>query len=302
MNILKHKELTWVDIEDPKDGDITYLRTNFNLPEGILEEIIPPSQHSKIEDFDNIFYFVLYLPEFDRKSRLSHNRELDVVLGQDFLITSHYKSIGPVMDFFNRLNTHEEEKLKFFSKNSAFLLAGFLNNFLRSYSPKLDHISEEIKEIEIMIFGGQEKEMIARISNVQRNLLAFWQSLKPQRLIFESLVTLEDKGFSKGSRNYFQGILGSYHKVLELMENNIEMLNSLENTNSILFSSKLNELIKFFTVFSVLSLVSTLVFSFFGMSIMLPLGGEKLHYLAILGFVLILNIILIIYFRKKKWL
>ncbi|MBI3458905.1 hypothetical protein HY061_01430, partial [Candidatus Azambacteria bacterium] len=214
MNILKHKELVWVDIESPKDSDIDYLRTNFKISDDILEDIIPPSQHSKIEDSEDIFYFVVYLPVFDRRSRLSHNRELDIILGKDFLITSHYEPILPLQDFFGQLNTVEEEKIKFFSKNSAFLLSCFLTDFLKSYFPKLDHINEEIKEIETMIFRGKEREMVSQISNVQRNLLSFRQSLRPQRLIFESLIILEGKVFSNGSKKCFVGLLGIYHKVL----------------------------------------------------------------------------------------
>jgi len=302
MNILKHKELTWVDIEDPQDSDIDYLRTNFNLPDDILGDIIPVSQHSKIEDSSDAFYFVIYLPIFDTKTRLSRNRELDIILSKNFLITSHYEPISPLKDFFDRLNTVEEEKVKFLSGDSAFLFSSFLNIFLKSYFPKLDHINKDIKEIETMIFRGKEKEMVSKISNVQRNLMSFRQSLKPQRLIFESLIALEERIFSKGSKKYFQNVLTVYNKVSEVMENNIEMLDILERTNSSLFSSKLNELIKFFTVISVISIPTALIFSFFGISVPLPWGDKEFDYLVILGAGLIISIALMIYFRKKKWL
>ncbi|MBI3458955.1 hypothetical protein HY061_01690, partial [Candidatus Azambacteria bacterium] len=135
-----------------------------------------------------------------------------------------------------------------------------------------------------------------------RNLLSFRQSLRPQRLIFESLIILEGKVFSNGSKKCFVGLLGIYHKVLEVMENNIEMLDILERTNNNLFSSKLNELIKFFTVVSVISIPVSLIFNFFGLSVPLPFGDKQFDYLAILGAGLVVSIILGLYFRKKKWL
>ena len=53
-NIVEHGGITWVDIQDPTEEDVEYLRENFQLHPMVLEQIIPPSWSTKTEQFGAI--------------------------------------------------------------------------------------------------------------------------------------------------------------------------------------------------------------------------------------------------------
>ena len=61
MQKIKTENLLWLDIKNPSEQDVEYLKEKFGLHNLILNELIPPSQRSKVELFDSQLYLVLYL-------------------------------------------------------------------------------------------------------------------------------------------------------------------------------------------------------------------------------------------------
>lgn len=299
---IKHKELAWIDIENPSKEDVQYLHTNFHLHETVLEEIIPPSQRSKVESFDHYIYLVLHFPVLDKATRVSHNRELDIIVTRHAIITSHYQAIVPHRALFDKLNLYTELREEYFKKGIEFILYSLINNLLKSYFPKLDHIAEDIRVIEQQIFKGKQKQMVFEIANVRRNLLSFRQALKPQRSILDSLLVLSQKVFGRNAQPYFEDLTGDYAKVWEVSENLHEILDILENANNALFSVKLNEIMRALTAVSVIFLPPTLLVNFFGMNMPFPISELPHGYLLVLGWTVLMGAVLVLYFKKKGWL
>lgn len=55
-NIIKGPKVTWVDIKDPTEKDIKYLKREFNLHPLVLGELIPPGQKNGLNGiFDCLF-------------------------------------------------------------------------------------------------------------------------------------------------------------------------------------------------------------------------------------------------------
>jgi len=292
----------WVDVENPIEADVEYLKKKFTLHETVSEEIIPPSQRSKAEIFDHYIYLVVHFPVFDKNTKLSHNRELDIIASDRFLVTSHYQAIVPHKAFFDKINLYADEREKYFEKGMAFLLYTLIDDLLSNYFPKLDHIAEDIRTIEHLVFKGKQRDMVFEISHVRRNLLSFRQALKPQRSILDSLPKLSEKIFDKGALPYFEDLAGDYAKVWEVAENLKEILDILENTNNSLFSVRLNEIIKVLTVVSVIFIPPTLLVNFFGMNVLFPFSDTPGAYWWVIGWMIVMAFALVVYFKRKEWL
>lgn len=305
MKTVNYKDITWIDIEKPTGEDIDFLRKNYSfISETAINELLPPSQRSKIESGDDYNYFVIYFPVYDKETRLSHNLELDIIVSKNIIITNHYQPIAPYRDqfLFDKISVNEIEKENYFSKGTGFIIYSLLEQLLKSYFPKLDHIGEDIREIEEQIFNGKEKEMIYEISHIKRNLLSFRQALKPQKSILESLLKSAETVLGKKTLTYFEDLNEHYAKVWENVENLNEILEIMENTNNSLFSAKLNEVIKVLTVVSVIFLPPMFIANFLGMNILFPFSESPIAYISIGILMVIITLWLVMYFRKKNWL
>lgn len=305
MKTVNYKDITWIDIEKPTGEDIDFLRKNYDfISENAINELLPPSQRSKIESGEDYTYFVIYFPVYNRETRLSHNLELDIIVSKNLIITNHYQPILPYRDqfLFDKINTSEIEKENYFSKGAGFIIYSLLEQLLKSYFPKLDHIGENIRDVEEHIFNNKEKEMIHEISHIKRNLLSFRQALKPQKSILESLLKSSGIIFGKKNISYFEDLNDQYNKVWENVENLNEILEIMENTNNSLFSAKLNEIIKVLTIVSVIFLPPMFIANFLGMNILFPFSESPTAYILIGALMILATLWLIMYFRKKKWL
>jgi magnesium transporter len=304
MKTIKTENLTWVDIKDPKKSDVKHLRDNFNLHPLILEEILPPSYRSKAEEYEDQLFLVLYFPVFNRKTRQTKTRELDVIISKNLLITSHYLSILPLKGLFTKCELYKEEKKKHLARGSALLLYHIIETLLQACLPKLDHIAANIEKIEEKIFQGKEKEMVNEISIVKRDILNMAKAIKPQRSVLQSLNTIAPKFFGPRTKLYFQDLLGSYEYVRSVLNNHQEMIEALQATNESLLSNKISEIMKVLTVVSFITFPLAVVAGIFGMNVFsnITFIQNSNTFWIILISMLGLSGIMVILFKKKKWL
>jgi len=301
-NIIKGPKVTWVDIQDPSQEDIKYLKEKLNLHPLILAEIIPPGHRAKAEHHKDYLFLVLYYPIYNKEKRETKPRELDIIITKDTIITSHYRSILPLKSLFDKCNLYKQARNSYMSEGSGYLLFYILSAFWKTCLIKLVQIDKRINEIEKEIFRGKEKEMVSEISLVKTDIINFWRIIEHQEEILKSLSLEGEKFFGPQITPYFSDILGTYGRALNTLKIYKEAISALENTNQSLLSTKTNEIIRTLTVFSVIILPLTLLASVWGMNVYLPFAENRFGFLFIAGMMFFIMVFMLVYFKKKRWL
>ena len=297
-------DMTWIDIKNPSKEDIQYLKRKYNFHDLILNELIPPSQRAKVEQFDKQLYLVLHFPVFNKKTRETRLRELDIIIGKNIIITSHYKTILPLKALFTKCNLYEDAKLKNMGQGPAMLLYYIINNLLDALLPKLDHITEKIDKIEDKIFKGYERAMVTEISIVKRDILNMAKSIKPKQSLINSLEKNAGRFFGKKYKIYFQDLSGSYEHVRGVLDNQQEIINSLHQTNESLLSNKISDIMKILTVISFITFPLGVIAGIFGMNVFgdVSFAQNPITFWVILGLMITMAGSMFGVFKKKKWL
>lgn len=300
--IALNKKTVWIDIEKPTESDVNYLGENFNFHKLVLNEIVPDTIRTKVDIYDDYFYLVLHFPVFDKATRTTHSQELDILVNGNTIITLHKEMIIPLKAIFDKFNLYEEEKQKYISETDgpAKLLYHLIDGLLNSCFPKLDHISENIDKAEKAIFQDGEKNMIKEISIIKRDILDFRRAIKPQRQILESLETTINKFFGENYAPFFNDLLGHHMRIWDNLENYKELTESLESTNTTLFSSKLNETIRILTVFTALLMPISIIVGVFGMNVTVPFQNHPQGFIIVISIAVITILSIYFYFKKKK--
>ena len=302
-NIIRGPKITWIDIQDPTEQDIKYLKEKFNFHPLVLEELLPPSHRPKVERYPNYLYMIFYYPIYSKEKRETRPRELDIIITKNTIITSHYHSILPIKALFDRCNLYAKARKRYMSQNSGLLLYHILNGLWKNCLTKLVRVDERIDEIETEIFRGQEKEMVLEISLVKTDIINFWRIIEPQKEILDSLSEEGTRFFGKELSHYFSDLLGTFGQAWNALKTYKETILALEDTNQSLLSSKINEIMQILTIFSVIFLPLTLLASIWGMNIPdMPFTFSNTGFWSILAIMAVLLGIMILYFRKKKWL
>jgi len=136
----------------------------------------------------------------------------------------------------------------------------------------------------------------------RRNIISLNTTFKPQLRFFQKIESGEIPGFASNMEEYWGHILDYYQKMWDMIEDYQEMIEGLSKTFDSLQTNKTNEIMRLLTFFSTVLLPLTLVASLYGMNIRLPFQDDphSFWYLAFVEAVIVA--LLILFFKRKKWL
>lgn len=304
MKTITANNITWLDIKGPKEKDLEELKEKFQLHPMIARQYLPAIHRPKIEEYPNQLFLVLHFPVFDKKTRQNRPAELDFVVTSNTLITSHTEDIPALKIFFDDCSLQNYHQQQYF-KSPGCLLLSLLDVLIDACLPMLDHVAEEIENIEKEVFAGKERAMLNEIALVKKDLIDFRRAIKPQKSVLELLYKKTDRLFGRGLKPLAQEVVGSNLRVWNNLENHKELIEAIEQTNNSLLSYKISDIVKILTVVSFITFPLSVVVGFFGMNIFdsIPIVRQNPYtWLVILLFMLVGTGLMLIYFRRKRWL
>jgi len=304
-NEIEYKKVTWIDIEKPQASDIEFLREKFHFNPIDLEEIDRMTYRPKADDHGKYIFIVLHFPYYDTAKESTISSELEIFITKTHLITTHPFPIPPLTSAFEGCKNHVSVAERYMGQTTGQLLYHLMNRLFDACFPKLDLIAERIDKIEQDIFKNKEKEMVKEISLVQREVLNLRRILKPQRSILESLATADNAEIlPKKFQIYFRDIIGSNIRVWNALENHKETIEALKDTNESLLSNKIGEIMKILTVVSFVTFPLSVITGFWGMNVFENISWINSVLVApiIFLFMIITMTLMIVYFKRKKWL
>jgi len=286
----KYKTLTWVDLESPVVEDIKILMQQYNIPPIVADELLKPTIRPKADIYG-----------ISRK--VSEPCEVDFILGKNFIITAHYKSIIPLHELVKIFEVSILLKENHFAK-SVGRLTFLITKKLYDYALRqLEHIHSKISEIEERMFTNQEKEMVKEISYVQRDTLEFQRAIHAHGSVLKSLYETDTKITGKDFTHYLNGMLAELARVENLLDNSKETVELLRDTNDSLLSSKTNEVMKTLTVMAFVTFPAMFLATLFSMNTRwLPIVGVPGDFWIVLFLMLAGAFTAFSFFKRKKWI
>lgn len=304
MQKIQIKNLTWIDMVDPNHSDIDYLRS-LNFHPLVLNELKYPTIRPKVEQYDDYLYMVLHFPIYHPKEKTSKSVEIDFLITKYALITIRYGRIQPLQEFWEKCKKGETEP--HFQNSTASLLYCIIQELNKFCLRQIDHVSKKIDTLEEKIFRERipknEEKLVEEISVIKRDILDFRRILKPQDTILNSLKLRGIDFFGKAIEPYFMDIISDHMQVWELLDNHKETIESLQQANDSLLSNRTNRIMKLITLFAVIVFPLTLLAALFSMNThFMPIVGTKHDFWIILGIMFLGVILMLMLFKKKKWL
>jgi len=302
MQQVSHRHLTWVDIENPTDKDILFLRENFEIHPLAIEEFAMPTYSARATRYSNCLYMTIHIPLFDAVQRTTYAGEIDIILTATHVITGHQKPIYQITQFMEKLLAGEGARKLHMSKTPSHLLHEILEILVDSCFPRLDHITQNIDAIEEGIFSGNERQMVREISIAKRDVLNFRRTILPQRAILESITAQPGNIVAPDIKAYFQDLIGTNVRLWSMLESAKETIASLEETNNTLLSEKINSKMNFITIFTVIFIPMTLYANVLGINVTTPLSQHPQGFLIHLAVMVFLSLSTYLVFKKAKFL
>jgi magnesium transporter len=156
--------LTWIDLVLPSQGEVRQLMHEFGLHPLVAQELLTPSQKSKVDKYDDSIYLVLHFPTLRGAHQHHPEQEIDFVIGKNFFITARYENINPLHSFAKAFEADAVLGRTLHHAHGNHLFTSMLQNLYRGLLEECDAVSMRLMEIEEHIFSGDERSMVAQIS------------------------------------------------------------------------------------------------------------------------------------------
>lgn len=290
--------LLWVDIEDLQDEDIELLMNVFKLHDLTVEDIILPNPYPKLEAFETYLFLIAH----ELKLQEGHGPvalEVDICIGKNFLVTVHSEPLRAIGLNQDRV----ERRSPVITRGADFLLLTLLDSLVGSGLPVIEELDKRVERLEEELFAAPTRETLNQIYRLRRNLSLFRASIGPERDIVNLLMSGSMPFIQPSNQPYFRNVYDHLVRIYDLTSSSRDILTSAMEAYTAVISNQLNEAIKKLTVIGTITLPSVVVASIYGMNFHhMPELDEVWGYPFALGLMLAASAVLLVYFRRKRWI
>ncbi|MEI8248973.1 MAG: magnesium transporter CorA family protein [Candidatus Taylorbacteria bacterium] len=301
-----HRGLVWLDLESPNNEEIAGVIKRYGLHPLVGEELKSSPSRAKIDFYKDYIFIVITLPVRIREDGTYRivNRELDFVIGKNFLITSRADTIEQV-EYFGKIFDanailNKDEKIE----HAGHLFYYMIKRIYAGMITDLQNINDALEASEAHIFKGDEREMVEVLSNLNRELIDFKQTARIHRDIWEDMIVYVEKDlFGKEYVSYVRDIKTTFENIHELIANAHELIADLRETNDSLLDAKQSETMKILTIVAFIFYPLTFIASIFTIPAShVPLLDSPHGWTIIMGLMVLLAVGMWWVFKKKGWL
>ncbi len=296
--------LTWVNAVGPDLETAQALAERFGWHPLDVEDVVSKRQRPKVDDYEDEGYLfaVLHFPVYDKAVQRLNAAELDVFIGQDYLVTLPNRELLPVTRLFARCESDEAFREQLLVRGSGRLIYEVLDDLFDYCFPILDKIGHKLDRIEDDMFGGAAEDVVRDISNVKQEIISYRKVIKPERSTLRVLERRVARFLPEQLELYFDDINDAVERIWDQLDNYKEVVEALESTNESVISHRQNDVLRLLTIISVTMLPLTLLTGIFGMNVVYPGEATKTAFWIILAALVVTLGGMLGFFRWKRWL
>ncbi|NTU79116.1 MAG: magnesium transporter CorA family protein [Chloroflexales bacterium] len=291
--------LTWVDVMYPTRDEVFALGEHHQFHPLHIEDVLSRIQRPKIDDEAGYVFLVLHFPLFDKVERLSVISEVDIFVGQDFVITFHDGRLRPLRRLTQTAADERGSEL-LLGRGSGFLLYRIIEALINYCFPMLYRLDEKLDDIEEALFKPEAQRVVQDLSYIRRDIIALRRIIRPNIPVVRLLAGRERDYLHLDEEQYFGDLVDGLNRLWDMLEEQKEIIEGLDSTLFNVMSNRLNQEMKLFTLITVILGPMTLIASILGMNVSIPYANNPWALPAVLLAMVLIGAGLFLYFRHKR--
>jgi magnesium transporter len=289
--------LTWLDLEDPASPALDEIASRYDFHELAVEDCRNQPQLAKIDPFPEHVFLIANSIRYERETGELQVRELDIFMGERFLVTVHQGPSTSVDTIAARLGRNSR------LKKPAQVLHALLDSILDRFLPTLDEIGTEVDRLEEEILDNPTPACLANVFLLRRNLVVFRRAASAQRELLNALSRRDTKLVPTDMLIYFRDVYDHVVATMEMIESYRDLVSGVLDIYLTRTANRTNDIVKALTLIATIILPLTLITGWYGMNLVnLPFADDPAGVWYVTGGMALLTFSLLAYFKKKSWI
>lgn len=290
----------WVNIAGINDEVLmTEISEAYNIPGNIISDVMDASLRPQVEDYDDgLFASIKMMQLNDATQELKKENMCFIVT--DNVIISFMESTSDI--FLPVKNRIQKRKSKIHSSGTDYILFALLDVIIDNYIYIIDMYGSRVEDVEEELTLNNDREILTQINLLKQELNRYRREMKPAREMIFSLRKLETDYIDDENETHFKELQDNISQATEMLDYYREVLYDAVDKYHSAMSTRLNDIMAVLTIFSVVFIPLSFIAGLYGMNFVnMPELRSPYGYFIVLGVMLVIAIIMLLYFRKKKW-
>ena len=249
----------WIDASGPSPDQVAEIARALGLHELIAEDILEGNQRSKIEVTDNRIHIVLFALAYADPIDVS---EIDIVLGDGFLLTVHAASWDPRATHHLR----GDGLTAVLGRGPDHLLWAICDGLVDAYFPLMDRLGDEIDLVQDAVIEHATPATLERLFELKRELVVVRRASGPVREIFNQLTNRDLALIDAEEILYFRDVYDHLIRLTDELDNYRELVSGTLDVYLSTVNNNLSLIMKRLTGVTVVLTGIAAIGGIFGMS------------------------------------
>ena len=292
------KKGSWINLVNPSESEIKRVCESINIQEDFIRDALDFEEKARIdtEESDNTILFVVDVPIIEKSddNYIYSTMPLGmIVVRDDFFITVSLRK-NKIIESFEKMkikNFHTYKKSRFIFQ-ILYLNSSYFLNYLKQ-------INKETEIAEYILKNSMKNKELFKLLSLDKGLVYFTTSLKSNELVMEKALKGKILKLYDEDEDILEDAIIENRQAIEMANIYRDILSGTMDAYASIISNNLNSVMKTLTSITIVLAVPTMISSFWGMNVGLPLQYNKFGFV-IMILISLVTTLLVTWLLKKK--
>lgn len=297
----QYEKGTWINMIAPTESEIKNICEKVQIQEDFIRYALDSEEKARIdvEDEDNTILFIVDVPirEKEGDNMIYSTMPIGIIfVRDDYFITVSLKQNPIIQDI-----TKGKMKNIITYKKSRFLLQLlYANSSL--YLTLLKKINKETEIAESVLKDSMKNKELLKLLSLEKSLVYFTTSLKSNEVVMEKTMRGKIIKLYEEDEDILEDAIIENKQAIEMAKIYSDILNGTMDAYASIISNNLNRVMKYLTSITIILAIPTMVASYWGMNVPVPLQDSSWGFPIIFLFSIIIAVIATLWLNKKDML
>ena len=299
--VTEYKRGNWINMIAPSDDEIKTVCENINIQEDFIRYALDPEERARI-DYEEDDGTTLILADVPIIEKDEDQKEYSTIPVGFIIVRDEYFITVSLMEnqVIRRMNPMKNKSVATYKKSRLVLQCLYVNSEI--YLNLLKKINRETEIAEKELRQTRKNKSLLRLLSLEKSLVYFTTSLKANEVVMERMNRGKVIKLYEEDEDLLEDVLIENKQAMEMSKIYSDILSGVMDAYSSIISNNLNGVMKILTAITIIISVPTMISSFWGMNVKVPMQDNPWGFAIILIASILIGIIVTIILKRNDYL
>lgn len=263
----------WINLINPTESELQRVSRSTGINYDFLKDPLDDEEIPRMEVDDDQILMIISIPVIDKDSEVIYDTvPLGIAVNNDYIVTICLEDANLLQE----ISSSRTKSIATFKKTRFVFEIFHRKTYL--FLKYLRDINERNTQIEGSLHRAMKNKGMILLLNLQKSLLYFSTALHSNDKVLQRLLRSKALKMYEEDEDLLEDVIIENRQAIEMADVYRSISASTMNSLASLISNNLNNVLKFLTAITIILAIPTMLASFWGMNVPVPLADNPLAF------------------------